>query len=250
MNNYNWDQGSNAQEFSFVQSERRGNVLADIRPLMRLVYIWMGLGLLLTAGVSAVIASNQQFVMTAANLLLPIIIIELVVVLALSWGLNRMSPALATGLFFVYAALNGVVFGVIFFAYIAQGQGAAITNAFLTTSLLFGAMTVVGYTTKIDLSKFGTFLLMGLIGLVIAMVVNIFLASSALDFIISIIGVLLFTALTAYDTQRIKEMAEQPEFSEHSDSMSKLAIFGALKLYLDFINLFLFLLRLFGGSRN
>lgn len=237
MSNWNTNQ--------FVFEEKRA--LSDIRPLMRLVYLWMSFGLLTTAIVSGIVASSVEFVTVAADFWVVISISQIAMVIGLSWLLNKLSPAIAGLLFFAYSALTGVTFGVIFYALIADGQGAAISNAFLTTAGVFGAMTVVGYTTKVDLSKMGAFLMMALFGLIIAMIVNLFLGSSMLDLIISVIGVLVFTGLTAWDTQRIKEMSYQAEYQEHSDSFSKMAIMGALMLYLDFINLFIFLLRLFSS---
>lgn len=246
MNNFDFDNGNNA-EGAFAQRGWESATQIDIRPLMRTVYLWMMFGLLTTAGISAFVASSQTIVQQASAWMIPAIILQLGLVMAISWGFNKLSPAVAGILFFLYAALNGVVFGVIFFAYIATGQSMAIANAFLTTAGLFGAMTVVGYTTKVDLSKWGSFLMMGVIGLFIAMIVNMFLGSSIMDLVISVIGVLVFTALTAYDTQRIKEMAAQMAMQGggQSELAAKLAIMGALKLYLDFINIFLFLLRLF-----
>jgi uncharacterized protein len=244
---FNSSNQSNASQAVFAPA--RADI--DVRPLMRMVYMWMVLGLLTTAGISAYIASSMETVVAVANAFPFIIIAQFALVMGLSWGISKMSPVVAAVLFFVYAAMNGLTFGVMFFAYISQGSGAAITNAFLTTAGLFGAMTVIGFTTKTDLTKWGSFLMMALIGLVIAMIVNIFLGSSMLDYVISVIGVLIFTALTAWDTQRIKEMAMLPEFSEYGDNLTRFAIIGALQLYLDFINIFIFLLRLFaGGNRD
>ncbi len=252
MNNFNFDSGNNA-EGAFAQQGWMPKVNIDVRPLMRTVYMWMMFGLLTTAGISAFVAMQPlQTIAQISNLWLPIVILQLALVMGISWGFNKLSPTVAGILFFAYAALNGLMFGVLFFVYISAGQSMAIANAFLTTAGLFGAMTVVGYTTKVDLSKFGSFLMMGVIGLFIAMIVNWFLGSSMLDLIISVVGVLIFTALTAYDTQRIKEMAAQMAYAGGGQSQlaAKLAIMGALKLYLDFINIFLFLLRLFGGGRD
>ncbi len=249
MNNFDFDNNNNA-EGVFAQQNWRVLPNIDVRPLMRSVYLWMVFGLLTTAAISFFVAQSPVFVTQAANFMLPTILLQLGLVMGISWGFNKLSPMVAGLLFFAYAALNGVLFGVIFFAYIAQGQSMAIANAFLTTAGLFGAMTVVGYTTKVDLSKWGSFLMMGVIGLFIAMIVNMFLGSGIMDFVISVIGVLIFTALTAYDTQRIKEMAASMSVNSDKNLASKLAIMGALKLYLDFINIFLFLLRLFGGGRD
>lgn len=220
----------------------------EIRPLMRLVYMWMTVGLLVTAFVAMIVSGNAAMQTLVQNpvVLFGSIIGQLVLVVALNAGINRMSANTAGILFFVYAALNGFVFSIIFLAYPIGSIGLA----FLTTAGLFGAMTVVGFTTKTDLTRYSSYFMMGLIGLVIAMVVNMFLGSGPLDFIISIAGVLLFTALTAYDTQRIAAMAADPTIQADGSLAPKLAIIGALKLYLDFLNLFLFLLRLFGGGRD
>jgi len=149
----------------------------------------------------------------------------------------------ATLLFMLYAALNGFTLSIILLAF----TGTSLFLAFGTTAALFAVMSIIGYTTKLDLSKMGTFLMMAVIGLVIAMVVNIFVGSGPLDTIISVVGVLIFTALTAYDTQRIGRMAAQ--MNVNGDSEVKFGIFGALRLYLDFINMFLFVLRLTGRRR-
>jgi uncharacterized protein len=243
MNNYDFD---NSVSSPFGKALPQ----VDMRPLMRAVYLWMVFGLLTTAAVSAYVTTSIVAVRQISQWYMPLIILEFVIVLGISWAINRISPVVAGFLFFLYSAINGLVFGVIFYAYIAQGESMAIANAFLTTAGLFGTMTVIGYTTKTDLTKWGSFLMMGVIGLVIASVVNWFLGSSMLDFIISVVGVLIFTGLTAYDTQRIKVMAEQAQYNSDQNTVAKLAIMGALTLYLDFINIFLFLLRLFGGGRR
>lgn len=251
MSNYNFETMNEDAFFDKAKNWTPASI--DIRPLMRTVYLWMMFGLLTTAGISAYVASLPiEAIAQLSGFMMPIILLQLGLVIGINWGFNKLSPALAAILFFAYAALNGLLFGVIFFAYIEAGQSMAIANAFITTAGLFGTMTVIGYTTKVDLSKYGSFLMMAVIGLFIAIIVNMFLGSSMLDLIISVIGVLVFTALTAYDTQRIKEMAQSlvAQGQSQSDMAAKLAIMGALKLYLDFINLFLFLLRLFGGGRD
>lgn len=149
-------------------------------------------------------------------------------------------------LFFVYAAVNGFTLSLIFLVY----ELGTISTAFFSTAAAFGAMTVLGYTTQLDLSKYRSYFIMGLVGLIAAMLVNIFLRSSTFDLIISIFGVFLFLALTAYDTQKIKQLAADPELTSNGEMMMKVSILGALTLYLDFINLFLFLLRLFGRGRD
>ena len=217
----------------------------QIRPLMRMVYVWMTIGLFVTAGVAMWVASSPTLINSARQFFIPAVIGELVLVIALSWGLRRMSPGLAIALFFAYAAVNGFTLSLIFLVY----KLGTIQLAFVSTAATFGVMSVVGYTTQLDLSKYRTYFLMALIGLLVAMVVNIFLQSSTFDLLISMFGVILFTALTAYDTQKIKRLAADPEIAADGSLTLKLSIMGALTLYLDFINLFLFILRLMGRRR-
>jgi FtsH-binding integral membrane protein len=164
-------------------------------------------------------------------------------VLALSFGIERMSAGTAHMLFWIYAAVMGISLGGIFLIY----TGTSIARVFFITATTFGAMSLYGYTTNRDMSSIGSFLFMGLIGVLIASIVNIFLGSSTLQFVISIVGVIVFVGLTAYDTQRIKEMYLE---SDSTEAASKKAILGALSLYLDFINLFMLLLQLFGQRRQ
>jgi FtsH-binding integral membrane protein len=222
-------------------------VLAEFRPLMRLVYVWMMLGLLLTAVVSVVVSSNEALLNTLLNrgVFFGAIIAELVLVIALGAAFRRLSFPVAALMFFAYAALNGFTLSLIFIVY----DLGAIFKAFFSATAAFAVMSVLGYTTQLDLQKYRTYFFMGLIGLVVAMVINIFLRSNGLDLIISMFGVVLFTALTAYDTQKIKRMSTDPTINSDGSLVLKLSIFGALQLYLDFINLFLFLLRLFGRRR-
>ena len=216
----------------------------NLQPIMRQVYIWMSLGMLLTA-IVAYVTVNTSLINLAANpiVLLVAVVAEFGLVLGISFGFNKISSGTAGVLFFAYAALNGFTLSMVLLAF----STASVFAAFVATAALFGAMSIIGYTTKVDLSKMGTYLLMGVIGLIIAMVVNMFVNSGPLDMIISMAGVLIFTALTAYDTQRIGRMAA--EMSIQGDAIAKLGIFGALKLYLDFINMFLFMLRLMGRRR-
>jgi FtsH-binding integral membrane protein len=216
----------------------------DVKSLMREVYMWMGLGLLVTALVAWYTATSGLILQINQVVFFGAIIAELALVWWLSARVMNMSATMARGLFIAYAALNGFTLSLIFIVY----AGSTVGTAFLITAGMFGAMTVVAMTAPIDLSKFGAFFAMGLIGLVIAMVVNIFLRSSGLEYIISIVGVLLFTGLTAYDTQRIVKMAQQANL-QGGEMTAKMGIMGALTLYLDFINLFLFVLRLL-GRRN
>jgi len=219
-----------------------------LRTYMLRVYNYMSLGL----GITGVVAFmfNQWVMSNPANVELiygsplqwVIALSPLAFVLVLSFGINKMSFATAQLTFWAFATVMGLSLSSIFLVY----TGTSITRVFFITAATFGAMSLYGYTTKRDLTGMGSFLFMGLIGLIIASVVNMFMASSALAFGISVIGVLIFVGLTAYDTQKIKE--EYLE-SDGTEVMGKKAIMGALRLYLDFINLFLMLLRLL-GNRN
>ena len=171
-----------------------------------------------------------------------IMLAPLGIVIYMSFGIRKMSAAKAQGAFWIFAALMGASLSSIFVVY----TGASITRVFFITAATFGAMSIYGYTTKRDLTKLGSFLMMGLIGIIIASIVNIFMKSTMMYFVISIIGVLIFVGLTAYDTQKIKNMYL---VSDTGEIMGKKAVMGALTLYLDFINLFIMLLRLFGQRR-
>jgi uncharacterized protein len=214
------------------------------RAFIRSVYGWMFGGLLLTAFAAlwVVMSPAMQAIVLANRLVVfGLIIAELLIVVALSFGLTRMSAGAAASAFLVYSFLNGLTLSVIFWAY----SGASITQAFLTAAGMFGAMSIYGLATKRDLTSWGSFFFMGLIGIVIASVVNIFLRSSGLSFVVSILGVFIFLGLTAWDNQKLKSMA-----TVTGPMQENLAVFGALALYLDFINLFLMLLRLFGDRRR
>jgi uncharacterized protein len=215
-----------------------------LRAHMQRVYGYMAGGLVLT-GVVAYAAAASGFYQSIADtgLIWIVMLAPLGFVLALSFGIERMSAATATVLFWLYAAVMGLSLGGIFLVF----TGVSIARVFFITAATFGAMSLYGYTTRTDLSGFGSFLLMGLIGIVIASLVNVFIGSSALQFIISIIGVIVFVGLTAYDTQRIKEMYLD---SDSAEIARKKAVLGALALYLDFINLFMLLLQLFGQRRQ
>ena len=171
-----------------------------------------------------------------------IMLAPLGIVLYMSFGIRKMSAAKAQTVFWIFAALMGASLSSIFLVY----TGASITRVFFITAGTFGSMSIYGYTTKRDLTKLGSFLMMGLIGIIIASIVNIFMKSSMMYFVISILGVLIFVGLTAYDTQKIKNMYLA---SDSGEIMGKKAVMGALTLYLDFINLFIMLLRLFGQRR-
>ncbi len=204
-------------------------------------FFWMFAGLLLSAGVAAFAQFNQALIRFAADNFLILLIAQLGLVLAIGFLINRISATVALGLFFVYAASLGLTIGLIVSAY----TSASVATAFLSASAMFGGAALFGAVTKRDLSSIGSMLFMGLIGIIVASVVNVFLGNSTVSWIISLIGVVIFTGLTAWDVQRINSGALVAAVG----SVEKAAVLGALHLYLDFVNLFLFLLRLFGDRR-
>lgn len=211
------------------------------------VFNWMMIGLGLTGAVAWVTAHSALGRMIAATPLYWVLaLVEIGLVWYLAARIDRLQASTATGIFMGYSALNGLTLSVIFLIY----SGASIATTFFITAGMFGATAMYGLVTKRDLTSLGSFMLMGLIGLILASIVNFFLHSPALQWAISIIGVLVFVGLTAYDTQKIKEMGEQGIMEQGEEAIRKGAILGALELYLDFINLFLYLLRFFGGSRD
>jgi FtsH-binding integral membrane protein len=215
-----------------------------VRAFVRSVYGWMFGGLLLTALSSAwVVVSPAMQQLIFSNRIVPwgLFIVELGLVFAISRGIRRFAPGTAAMLFFAFSLLNGLSLSAIFFLYSQQ----SILQAFLTAAGMFGAMTLYGTVTKRDLTSWGSFFFMGLIGIVICSVVNIFLHSSGLSFVISVVGVFVFLGLTAYDTQKLRAFA-----TVGGPTQENLAIYGALTLYLDFVNLFILLLRLFGGGNR
>ncbi len=210
------------------------------------VYLWMMVGLAMTALASAFMLSSQtaqQLIFGNKMVFYGLIIAEFGMVIAISAAINKMSATTATLMFVAYSALNGITFAAIFMIY----TRSSIVSTFLVTAGTFGAMSLYGYVTKKDLTGFGSFLFMGLIGIVIASVVNIFLQSEMIYWVTTYIGVFVFVGLTAYDTQKIKQIG-QAGFANGEDQQ-KAAILGALRLYLDFINLFLMLLRIMGNRR-
>lgn len=212
---------------------------------MKRVYLNMFLGLLVTAFVSMACANSiayLEFILLNRWAMIGLIIAEFGLVIGISSGINRLSSAVAMLLFFLFAAVNGLMLAHIFLVY----TGASIAKTFFITAGTFGAMSIYGYTTGTDLSKFSRILMMALIGLIIATVVNMFMHSESFDYIISFVGIILFVGLTAWDTQKIKQMA----VGMPADQIGRLATIGALSLYLDFINLFLYLLRFFGDRRD
>ena len=209
------------------------------------VFLWMFLGLALTGGVAGLIGSNDQLltdITQTPGLVLGVVIAQLAIVLLLVFLLPRMSVALATVLFLVYSATVGVTFAFLFELYTSQ----SIFTAFLITAGMFGALAVWGAVTHIDLSKVGSIAFMALIGLILATIVNLFWANETLYWITTYAGVGIFSALTAYDMQKLNQISKQGLSGE---AEGRAAIMGALALYLDFINLFLFLLRIFGQQR-
>lgn len=211
------------------------------------VFNWMAIGLGLT-GVVAIfsVQSGLTYALAASPLFFIILLGELGLVFFLAARVTKMKASTATTLFLIYSLLNGLTLSALFLRYTASSIGAT----FLVTAGMFGAMAVYGMVTKKDLSGMGSFMFMGLIGIIIASIVNIFLQSSGLYWVISGIGVLVFVGLTAYDVQKIKEIGEQGIMSQGEGAIQRFAIMGALTLYLDFINLFIFLLRFLGGSRD
>jgi len=217
------------------------------RSLIKNVYLWMTAGLALTGVVSFGMSSNQSLMVAFISnqvLFFGTIIAELALVMYLSARIQKMSATAATLAFALYAFLNGVTLSVIFLAY----TGATISLAFFTTAATFGAMSLYAMTTKRDLSGMGHYLLMGVFGIIIVSIINIFLKSPAVYYLISYVGVLVFMGLTAYDTQKILKLSAQAG-SVSEEQYIKFSIMGALKLYLDFINIFLFMLRIFGRRR-
>ena len=219
---------------------------AYVGKIMRRVFGKMTLGILVTALVSLFIVSNSALLsifFSSQWVFYGLVIAELAVVIMLSARLNKMRAGTASLLFYLYATLTGITFAPIFLVF----SGAAIVKTFFITSATFGAMAAYGYITKKDLSRMGSILVMCLIGLIVVTIVNIFLNSTMLDWVISFVGVAIFIGLTAWDTQKIKRMAAETVGDEN---VSKVATIGALSLYLDFVNLFLYLLRIFGGNRS
>lgn len=233
----NFDQNNTAAQSAFALQQ----VLTST---MKKVYFKMTLALIVS-GVVAFYAANSlsylQFLISNSWFNYVLLIGELGLVIGISAGINKLSSVTASALFYLFALVNGLALMPIFLAY----SQAILAKTFFITAGTFAAMSIYGYTTSRDLSKFGNFLFMALIGLIITSVVNIFTKSEGLDWIISIVGVLIFVGITAWDTQKIKTMAAMVPASE----TGRLATIGALSLYLDFVNLFLYLLRIFGNRR-
>ena len=228
-----------------VQAENEASLQRYVAGVMRKVYGKMSLGLLATAITSFLVLSSQtvmNVLFSNAATMWILFAAELGLVIYLSARIDKLSLGTATALFYAYSILNGVALSPIFLIY----TGASIATTFAITAGTFGAMSIFGYVTRQDLTKFGSFLFMALLGLIVCIVVNMFMHNSTFELLISGAGVLIFVGLTAWDTQSIKRMCAEAG----PDEMGKVATMGALSLYLDFINLFLYLLRFFGSSRD
>lgn len=228
-----------------LQQTLRKEQNAVFAKLMRSVYLWMVFALVITGLTAAYVANSPAYISALVNnpmLFYGVIIAELAVVFILSGRIHKMSFLTASLMFIFYSLLTGVSLSTIFLAY----TESSIATTFLITAGTFGTMSLVGFVTKKDLSKLGGILFMALIGLIIATVVNIFLVSDTLGWIINYVGVLIFVGLTAYDTQKIKQMMREYG-TDINEQTQKMALMGSLSLYLDFINMFLYLLRIFGN---
>jgi len=234
------------EDYSKPRYASQDAIAGEQQRFMVRVYNWMGAGLALTGGMSWFAMNNDTIINilnTQPILLIGLFIVEIGLVFYLAARVMTMSASQAMGVFFLYAGLNGVTLAPLFLLY----TSASLASTFLVTAGMFGAMSFYGYTTKKDLTSWGSFLFMGLIGILLASIVNIFMQSSAIYWVVTYAGILIFVGLTAYDTQKIKEMNILG--NEGTEEDTKEAIRGALKLYLDFINLFIMLLRVMGDRR-
>ena len=237
----------NYQDFELKEyssaNERLWETSQAFPVLMRKVYVWMTLALAITGFTAYGVATSpglMQAIFTNRVLFWGLIIAEFALVMGVSVAINRLSLTTATLMFVLYSVINGATLSVVFLAY----SMASIATVFFITAGTFAAMAFIGYTTKTDLTSVGKIVLMALIGLIIATVVNVFVKSTMFDIILSYVGVLIFVGLTAYDSQKIKQMLLQAP--DAGEGAQKVALLGALSLYLDFINLFIYLLRIFG----
>lgn len=219
-----------------------------VNGLLKNVYLWMTAGLALTGVVAYGVASNERILATVYNsgLLFAIIIAQLVLVFFLSARLERMSTGAAVGSFIGYSVLNGIMLSSVFIAY----TGVTVSRAFFTTALMFAGMSLYAMFTKKDLSSWGSALMMALWGILIASLINLIFRAEAIYYLISLVGVIVFAGLTAWDTQKIMRINDSYGYNIDEATYIKLSIIGALSLYLDFINIFLYLLRIFGSSRS
>jgi len=243
----------NFQNNQYGNVSQRSEAVSVSSTFVSGVFMWMFVALSITALTAWWFATTPALLQLLVNPTTGgmtitgwvVMLAPLVLVFVMSGGARRMSAATMLLLFIVFSLLMGASLSFIFLAY----TGASIATTFFITSGMFGVMALVGYTTKTDLTKFGSILFMGLIGIIIASIVNMFMQSGSMDYIISFLGVLIFTGLTAYDVQKIKRIGAQVDGNAADDNVRKMMLFGALSLYLDFINLFLFLLRFFGNRK-
>lgn len=233
----------NMEEKFYERIEGYHSINSVSSSLISKVYVWMTLALAITGVTAYGVATTPTLFMTMGKMMWGLIIAELVLVFTLSAAINRLSLSVATLMFIVYSVLNGCMLSSIFYVY----SPMIITKVFFITAGTFGITAAYGYATKRDLSSFGRIFYMALLGLFIATVVNFFMKSATLDYLLSYAGVIIFTGLTAWDSQKIRKLLQmQYEVDENSQ---KLALLGALTLYLDFINLFLYLLKIFGNKK-
>lgn len=247
---YNQDQ-SNFNDYTVIDSQTQSRPLA--KTFMSNVFMWMFVALSVSAVMAFLFATNASlmgYLVTETGLSIigwVVLFAPLAFVMIMSFGLHRLSAPAMVGLFLLYAAVNGISFSFILLVY----TSASVIGCFAAAAGMFGVMAILGYTTKQDLTGFGRIMMMGVIGIIIASIINFFLGSSGLDYIISFVGVAVFTGLTAYDVQKLKHIGMGVEQEGVGTvGAKKMAILGALTLYLDFILLFQFLLRLFGDRRN
>ncbi|MHB8232022.1 MAG: Bax inhibitor-1/YccA family protein [bacterium] len=231
-------------DYDITGAKVRANTAEGLSDFFRGVFTWMTSGLAITGVVSYLIATDKpvvQYLYTHIIIFYLLIGLQLAAVLGLSFGINKIPAAVSEAIFLLYSALTGVTFSFIFLVYTNQSIG----EVFFITAASFGLLAFLGYTTKRDLTEMGNFMMVGLFAIIIAMVVNFFLHSSMLMYIVSILGVVIFLGLTAYDMQKLKQIYLSGSFDERKET-----VMGALTLYLDFINLFLMLLNLFGQRRD
>ena len=248
---YPQDQHSNSTDLSLIQPVEQ----TQVKNFMANVFAYMFMALGISALFAYLFADNpelRQYLIndtnTGLNALGYIVMFAPIgFVLLMSFGFSKLSAPVLILLFVIYSALTGISFGFILLRY----TSGTVLACFLSSAAMFGIMAFMGYTTKQDLTKFGRILFMGLIGIIVASIINLFMGSSSLDYLISFLGVMIFTGLTAYDVQKLKNIGAGIQYADvPASDVKKISILGALNLYLDFINLFLFLLRLFGGRRN
>lgn len=230
------------EDVSPIREEKN---LFSMTTVLEKVFVMMALGLVVTGITSLIVVNVPSILLTVLNTYTIWLIAELVLVIVLSLNLTKMGKGTCMAFFYVYAIINGVTLSSIFLVY----ELGSIASTFFIVACMFAGITLFAKTTKIDLTKFGSFFLMALIGLIVAGIVNIFIMNSMLDFIVSVVGILLFIGITAHDIQKIELLAKNFD-SENEETMSQLVVWGALNLYLDFINIFLKLLKLLGKRRR